>query len=243
MPHYFSCLRATLPHSRNRALAGLDKCRDDVEEDGSLRAAIGREVQAASLRATDILTRCRTLLSEIDNALSRVVESAGSRRCALSSLVTYVRNFNPCLQSAMSIEVCAVREFEFAGGVDFVCDAFNSDGQTLPLLNRLRGILIGAYARGLSSSWVASLVTASHSYIKEAMSELDLVPESSGCDTPADSDSSESYVSNASLLGSCAVVHASKRVESHSGVDLPTTLPLANAVPASVPASVPAAAL
>lgn len=168
--------------------------------DGSLSYRFDGQARATELRVLELLARSRTFLKEIDSALTCIVESAGLRRKAFSCLVSHVREFDVGWPSIMSpsLRDCVVHEFEFKQGVDYTCDSYNNtvDGRTIPLVRRVRGLIIGAQMRGLSARWVASLVGASDSVLAEALSSLSLevVPD-------ANSSASEHGMRIASLSG------------------------------------------
>lgn len=152
-----------------------------------------------------MLARARTFLENVDTALARIVENAGSRRHSFSSLVDVVRsvdNDKVWHASAMSGDF-TVEEFDFiVGGVDYICEAFNRDGRTLRLVDRVHGLILGARMRGLSARWVASLVDASDRILQEALSSFSLEPQPSGSSRATCSDSSESYKFDTATISS-----------------------------------------
>lgn len=207
-------------------------------DDGSLCVKIGEDACAAQLRVSELLTRSRAFLAEIDVALARVVETAGPRREALSCLSAFFKNADAGWQRAMLIECRAVHEFEFPRGVDYVCDAYNSDGRTLPLVDRVRGLMIGAHNRGLSFQWVASLASASDIVLEEALSSLSLVPEPSSGGSTRCSDSSESYVPDTVPSSTVVQVAASSPepfVSADARRSIPSDAPVKIAAPLFAP--------
>lgn len=202
-----------------RAYEGLYQCSYDAD-DGSLRFRIGGDVHAVEHRVVELLMRSRALLSDVDLALGRLIENAGSRRNAISCLVNCVRKIDANRPRYMATDVCAIREVEFAQGIDYVCDAFNSDGRTLPVIDRVRSMMIGAHVHGMNAEWVASLVKASDSDLAEALSSHSLEPEPLSGSAPC-SDSSESYAPDA-VVGSSTTEEA---VTSAISRDVPVPVP------------------
>jgi len=171
-------------YDRESALAGFSRCCFDVD-DGRLSYNLPGQARAVEDQVAALLEQCRIFLTEIDTALERIVDNAGPQRNAFSCLVFFVRNFDKVWQRDIRMSHdCTVREFEFeTGDVDYTCDAFNSDGRTLRLVDRVHGLVLGARMQGLSARWVASLVGASGSILQDALSSFSLVPEpsSSSC--------------------------------------------------------------
>jgi hypothetical protein len=134
-------------------------------------------VRAVEKQVVELLARSRALLVEMDFALNRVVEHAGSRRDAAACLVNYVHKMDAewlcVLIRASETRGCTIYKRQFSRGIDYVCDALNGDGRTLPLVDRVRGMMIAAHVHGMNAEWAASLIAvASESDWTEALASV-----------------------------------------------------------------------
>jgi hypothetical protein len=192
--------RAIRPRHRDCSVGSIYACYREVVE-GRLDCHVGQDVSVVEGRVAVLLGRLRLSLLEIDAALLRLINgSSGQRHADLIKFKAQADELNAPFRRCVEAACGPVHEQQFPCGIKYVAASYNRDGRMLPLVDRVRGLIMEAMSAGMSSRWLATMSTATDEEVIEALSSLSLVQEAVPAEagTGSASCSSESIAHEAS---------------------------------------------